>query len=181
MPRVDGGLAPLDFSDEDSGRRRPLAWIGSEHPLQQAEDRARHARPAQLLQREDRLGVLGMDAGQSRTAEGQLAAKEIPERDAQRINVRARVDARATELLRTGERRRSDKAAVCQVPIRRTGRALDQAEVDDFARHSMMDTSITPGQHQVARFEVAVNEVAGACGNQGQSHLPDDFQGGVGV
>src|SRR6516164_24124 len=85
--------------------------------------------------------------------ERRVARKHLPERHAQRVQIRPDVDQGSCELLRTSKLRRSDKTSWCRncgLSVRLIER-LGQAQVDDFCRNTAV---ILQTDHDVTRFDV---------------------------
>src|SRR6516225_859858 len=93
-----------------------------------------------------------------RTSEWRLACHHHPERHAKRVQIRADVHANSCELLRTRKLGCPGKTSTCRNLGLRTWPTdkLSKAKVDDFRRQG---TSSLQLYHDVARFDVPVNEV----------------------
>ena len=125
--------ALLDFLAERRRRLRALLRGFRQHPAKQRFDGRRQMR--QLLERR-RLRELLAHHLRHRAGERRLPGEHVPERHAERIDVRAHVDFLFLELLRAGEVRRADEAAHAERgrrPRRRgAGQDFGEAEVDDL-------------------------------------------------
>ena len=94
-----------------------------------------------------------------------------PERGAQRINVRTCIDRAAFKLLRAREIRSADEFSMRKIRFPSgIGDCLGEAEVDDF-HFQFRRRSVTSRQHDVARFQVAVDHTLPVGAVQGVRDL----------
>src|SRR6516162_4111321 len=110
-----------------------------------------------------------------RASEWRLARHHLPERHAERVQVRADVNGHSGELLRAGKLWGSSKGTGCRnrgLSTRLIER-LSQPEVDDFRDHS---ASLFQAHHDVAWFDVPMNELLLVDRSQPGSDLRGDFQ-----
>src|ERR1700731_805031 len=108
------------------------------------------------------------------TSEYRLASQHIPECRAQRVEVRTDVHTNSCKLFWTGERGRPGKP-----PGYRNLRTwfidrLGQPEVDYLRDHSAF---LLKANHNVAGFDVAVNELLLVNRSQARGHLQRNFDG----
>src|SRR6516164_7462599 len=109
------------------------------------------------------------------TSERCLTSHHNPQRYAQRVQVRADVNGDSGELLRAGKLWGSSKGTGCRnrgLSTRLIER-LSQPEVDDFRDHS---ASLFQAHHDVAWFDVPMNELLLVDRSQPGSDLRGDFQ-----
>src|SRR6516165_616146 len=105
-------------------------------------------------------------------SEGRLARHHLPERYAERVQVRADVNGHSCELFRTGKLRRSEKTSWrrnCGLSTRLIER-LGEPEVNDFRDHR---ASLFQAHHDVAWFDVPMNELLLVHGSQTGGDLRD--------
>ena len=109
-----------------------------------------------------------------RARERRLPGEHVPERDAERIDVRADVDLALFELLRAGKMRRADEAALRDGGrVLRAGRErFREAEVDHFHRQLI----VLADEHEIRRFDVAMDEPVNLRGIERPCHLIHDLQ-----
>ena len=166
--------------DEFARRLQPLAGADGKHGLQQPDHRLGHPGRGQLSHRQRPAGLLRMDFVQVVARERGPAAKQIPQSDPERVNVRRRVDApvpRPRELLRTRVGRRAHEPVAGVIgPEKRPGaHRLGQAPVDDL---DQVRCARPGNDHEVGRLEVAVHHPAGFRRLQGTGDLQPEVEGG---
>ena len=105
-----------------------------------------------------------------RAGKRRLPGEHVPERDAERIDVRPGIDFLFLELLRAGEMRRADEAAHAEgggVFAVGGDRGLGQAEVDDLGDQLVVFFD----EHEIRRLDVAMHEPVLRGGIEGAGHL----------
>ena len=100
--------------------------------------------------------------------ERRATGQRVHEHAAERVDVGARVDALAADLLRRDEAERSDPAARAADPTRR-GLALGQPEVGQVR-------VVLGAEQDVRRLDVAMHEPVRMCGIQRAADLRDDLR-----
>src|SRR6266516_1222785 len=105
-----------------------------------------------------------------------FSGEREPERRAERVNVRTRIDWAASKLLRAGEIWCANESSVGKIHLfSRIRDRLGEAEVDDF-HFQLRRLSITPGQHDIARLEVAMDQTLGRGSHQCPRNLDRNLQ-----
>ena len=108
----------------------PLRRVFRQHRAQEGNDGGRDLPGRELLHRQSLARGVETQLVEGSPGEGHPPGQRVPQRDAQRINVRARVHRHTLELLRAGEGRRAHETAVGQVDLARRAHGFGQAEVD---------------------------------------------------
>src|ERR1700726_2939872 len=108
------------------------------------------------------------------TSEHRLAGQHIPERRAQRVEVRTDVHTNPCKLFWAGERRRPGKSPEYRNLSTWFIDRLGKAEVDNLRDHSAF---LLKAHHNVAGFDVPVNELLLVDRSQTCGHLRRNFHG----
>ena len=132
-------LAADDRIEQFAGGLQAVPWVDRQHGAQKGNHLRWDFRGTQSLERQRFLDLLRMDFLERFPEERRASAKQVPQSDTKRIDVRAAVDPRvfgSRELLRAREGRRADKttAGVRRSPFLRVDARdhFGQAEIDHF-------------------------------------------------
>jgi hypothetical protein len=182
MPRdrLEGELflAVAQGIEQLTGGLRTSGGINRQHGFEERNNPRRDARGRELIKRDRILNLAGVDFLQGTSHEWGPSAEHIPERHPEGVDVRARIDPplfQPGELLRAGECRRADKAAVRVVHAQGRLRAdrFRQAPVDDFddGRSATDFLTLVRREHDVRWLQVPVHDAAGFSRRQRPGHL----------
>ena len=165
--------AVLDFLAQGRWLLRPVRRILREHLPQKLRDRLGDA--GEFL--EGRLfGKMLADDARDRAAERRPPGEQVPERDAERVDVGAHVDLALLDLLRAGEVRRAEETAHGQRRAGGAGLARERNFREAEINHLHHQILVLMHDHQVRGLDVAVDEVVGLRGIERAGDLRGDFQ-----
>ncbi len=169
-----GGRGPRRAS-QVAGRRIAVLGLLGHGPGDDLVERRRHVR-SDLAQRRRRLLHVGPDLGRLGVARvGDPPGEHLVEHAAERVDVRARVDRAALELLRRDVVERADEHAGLRHAAARR-RLLGQAEVGQVGERLLLRA----GDQHVRGLDVAVDEPARVGGVERPADLGQDLGGALG-
>jgi hypothetical protein len=100
-----------------------------------------------------------------------MPSERKPKASAQGVNVAAHIHLAASELFRAGVTGRSDKSPVSQIPFPKALRRHFSETKVDYFYFELRARLLTASQHDITRFQIAVNQPLTGRSNEGARHL----------